>query len=176
MVVSMLAKGQVGSSWDGRVMSTDRSYNYKLRATWITTEVVLGAARLLMLTKGFSDLQAREVMDAANSPDSWLVLVELDPREGSGVIPGDWTARFGPRQDESRQVPGQEVAGQGVWKSLLSAFPRDYSYDVFLMKFPRNGPGGGPLLEAGASEAELVVRIYNKVGRVRWKIPGGLPH
>jgi hypothetical protein len=173
-MLSMRGTGQVGGSLDFRVMSTDRSYNYKLRATWITPDVALGAARVLMLSKGFSHAQAQEVMEAANAPESWLLLVELDPREGSGVIPRDWIARFGSRDMESRQAVGKEVTADGVWRSLLSAFPRDYSYDVFLMRFPRNDPSGASLLQPGDREAELVVRIYNKGGRVRWKIPTGM--
>jgi hypothetical protein len=174
MMLSMRVNGQVGGSLDFRVRSTDRSYNYKLRATWITPDVALAAARVLMLAKGFSQAQAQEVIEAASAPDSWLVLVELDPREGSGVIPRDWTARFGLRDSESRQALGQEVVAQGIWRSFLSAFPRDYSYDVFLMRFPRNDPGGAGLLQPGDAEAELLVRIYSKGGRVRWKIPTGL--
>lgn len=170
---SMRVRGQVGSSFDLRVTGTDRSYNYKLRATWITPSVARAAARLLMVTKGFSAQQSQEVTQAAKQAEGWLVLVELDPREGSGVIPKDWVARFGVKGNETRQVTGQPIAPEGVWRSMMAAFPRDYSYDMFLVKFPAKLDDGAPLLMANDTEAELVVRIYNKQGHVRWKIPPG---
>jgi hypothetical protein len=173
-MLAMRTKGQVGGSWDLRVTGTDRSYNYKLRATWITPEVATAAARVLMLTKGISGEQAEEVAGAVATADAWFVFVELDPREGSGVIPREWISRFGLRENESRQAVGQALPAEGVWKSLMSAFPRDYSYDTFLLKFPKSAPGGVSLLEPG--EAELRVRIYNKQGRALWKVPASLLH
>ena len=102
---------------------------------------------------------------------AYFLLVELDPREGSGVIPRDWIARFGPRGAEDRQVVGQVVPDEGTWRRLTSAFPRDYSYDIFLLKFPAQVESDHRLFESTDTEAELVVRIYNKSGRVRWQTP-----
>jgi hypothetical protein len=167
----MRVNGQVGGSWDPRVTSTDRSYNYKLRATWLTPAVVGAAARLLQLTKGLGEGQALALVKEVRVVPAYLLLVELDPREGSGVIPRDWTARFGPSRAEDRQVVGQVVPDEGTWRRLASAFPRDYSYDIFLLKFPAQVEGGHPLFESADTEAELVVRIYNKSGRVRWQTP-----
>ena len=172
-ISSMRVQGQVGNSFDFRVTSTDRSYNYKLRATWITPTVGIAAARLLELVKGSTEAEANEVRATVENRDSWLVLVELDPREGSGVVPRDWLAKFGPRGSEPLQVVGHQINVEGVWKSLVSGFPRDYSYDVFLLEFPRT-LDGAPVLRPTDKDAELVVRIYNKQGRVRWKISPGI--
>jgi len=167
----MRVNGQVGGSWDLRVTSTDRSYNYKLRATWLTPAAVEAAARLLQLTKGLGEDQALALVKEVRAVPAYFLLVELDPREGSGVIPKDWIARFGPRGAENRQVVGQVVPEEGAWRKLVGAFPRDYSYDIFLLKFPAQVEGGRLLFEPADTEAELVVRIYNKSGRVRWQTP-----
>jgi hypothetical protein len=37
--------------------------------------------------------------------------------------------------------------------------------------FPLRHDDGGAVRPPGAREAELVVRIYNKEGRVKWPIP-----
>jgi len=149
-IASSRKNGQVGGSFDLRVTSTDRSYNYKLRATWITSEVAGAAARILMLARGLSAEQALAAIPPLDSNKTY-VLVEIDPREGSGVIPRNWTAQF-------KQAPGTVLADT-EWRDFLSAFPRDYAYDIFLLAFPASSTG----------EAELTVRIYDKVGRVQWQ-------
>ena len=40
----MRVNGKVGSSWGLRVTHTDHAVNYKLRATWLTPEVIRAAA------------------------------------------------------------------------------------------------------------------------------------
>ena len=42
----MRSGGRVGGWLDTRILSTERSYNYKLRATWLTPEVIRATARL----------------------------------------------------------------------------------------------------------------------------------
>jgi hypothetical protein len=172
-LAAMRLSGQVGGSFDFRVTSTNKSYNFKLRATWITPKVAVAAGRLLELTKGMNPTDTGEVVKAAAEPNSWLLLVELDPREGSGVIPSGWFAKFGPAGNETLRAVGRPIRLEGVWKSLVSAFPRDYSYDVFLLEFPRT-VDGAPLLRASDPEAELQVRIESKQGRVHWKLPPDL--
>ena len=160
--------GQVGGSFDFRVTNTDRSYNYKLRATWITGEVAGAAARILMLARGYSEEKARASLLSLESSKTYI-LVEIDPREGSGVIPRGWTANFGPRDSSDSQVPGAVLAADSAWRDFLSAFPRDYAYDVFFIEFPVNMQGAA--LTSSNTEVELTVRIYDKVGKVRWRIP-----
>jgi len=38
--------GRVGGALDFRIVNTDRAYNYKLRATWLTDQVIRASAHL----------------------------------------------------------------------------------------------------------------------------------
>jgi len=101
------------------------------------------------------------------------VLVEIDPREGSGVIPQEWLTLLGPRgvrDGEAEGARGQIVPSLRSVRALAGTFRRDYAYDVFWVMFPLRTESGAPLFMPGATEAELVVRIYNKERRVRWRI------
>jgi len=62
IVQSMRAKGRVGGSLDLRVTSTDKSYNYKLRATWFTPGVLRAVGRLLEISKGLSPSDVEKIM------------------------------------------------------------------------------------------------------------------
>lgn len=174
---SMRVNGQVGGSLDWRVVRTDRSYNYKLRATWLTPEVICATARLAQLERGLSEAQARELIAEAEKAGDTVILVEIDPREGSGVIPNDWTALLGPRTEgdkPSRTVQGVSNPKLRDVKALAGTERRDYAYDVFWVVFPLRTPDGQPLFADSDREAELLVRIYDKVGRVRWSIPDSI--
>lgn len=61
-------------------------------------------------------------------------------------------------------------------RKVISVFPRDYSYDVFLVQFPVEASPGIKVFQPADTDAELQVRIYNKSGRVRWPIPSSLLH
>lgn len=174
IVLSMRVKGKVGKSMDLRVLHTERSYNYKLRATWLTQEVIDATARLAQLAQGLTDEQTRDLIQEAQIPESTMVLVEIDPREGSGVIPRDWVAFLGAkgaRDNAAETVRGISQSRLRGMKALSGGARRDYSYDVFWVVFPLLTPEGKPVLDERHQEAELSVRIYNKVGRVRWEIP-----
>src|SRR6266705_4931635 len=97
VALSTRVSGQVGKSMDFRVTGTDRSYNYKLRATWLTPDVIRATARLLQLSEHMSDEQTQALVAEAEAAGDTVVLVEIDPREGSGVIPNDWLAFLRPR-------------------------------------------------------------------------------
>lgn len=172
IALSTRVNGQIGNSFDLRITSTDRSINYKLRASWMTPEVIRANARLLQLTRGLSLAETDALVKEAESVDGAVILIEIDPREGSGVIPRDWQARFGPRSDEKfGGVVGEKAPNLRDAPALASAARRDYSYDQFWVVFRLAGPDGKPLFAEVDEEAELVVRIYNKEGRVRWPIP-----
>ncbi len=49
--------------------------------------------------------------------------------------------------------------------------PRDYDYDLFWVVFPLVRPDGTRVFAESDREAELVVRINDKAGRVVWAIP-----
>jgi hypothetical protein len=177
VVLSMRVNGQVGGSMDFRVTSTDRAYNYKLRATWLTPEVIRCTARLVQLAEGLTDVQTRQLVEEAEAVRDTVILVEIDPREGSGIIPREWTAQLMPRGSDPsgpKAVRGTVLPKLRDVKALGGALQRDYAYDIFWVVFPLRLPDGQPLFSTSDNEAELVVRIYSKVGRVRWKIPDSI--
>jgi hypothetical protein len=89
----MRVNGQVGGSFDFRITHTERSYNYKLRATWFTPEAARAAARLAQLSERLSDDQTQAIVDEIERVRGTIIMVELDPREGSGIIPLEWLTR-----------------------------------------------------------------------------------
>ncbi|MBI4910118.1 MAG: hypothetical protein HY820_41255 [Acidobacteria bacterium] len=172
--LTMRARGQVGKSLDIRITGTDRAYNYKLRATWLTPEVIRGCVRLKQLASAMTDAEAKQMVEEAERAGRIIIQIEIDPREGSGVIPKDWVALLGPAPGKAavgRNVKGasqpklQDVAG------LAGGVPRDYAYDAFWVVFPDKFEDGRPLFSNSDIEAELTVRIHNKVGKVRWTLP-----
>lgn len=171
---SMRANGQVGGSLDWRVVRTERSYNYKLRATWLTPEVIRAGARVTQISQGLSNDQTRALVAEAEAVRDTVILVEIDPREGSGVIPREWTAMLRPRTDSgepARMVVGTSAPKLQDIRALAGSAQRDYAYDVFWVVFPLRTTNGQPLFAEADHEAELAVRIYDKVGKVRWPIP-----
>ena len=51
-------QGRVGGIFDTRLLKTERSYNYKLAATWMTGDVIRATARTLQLARRLPDLEA----------------------------------------------------------------------------------------------------------------------
>src|SRR2546427_2065201 len=88
--------GRVGGAFDLRVIHTEHSYNYKLRATLMTPEVIRATARLEQIRLHLTDEQARALVEEAERGNNLVVLVEIDAREGSGVIPLDWRSALKP--------------------------------------------------------------------------------
>jgi hypothetical protein len=104
-------------------------------------------------------------------------MVEIDPHEGSGVIPLDWQAYLGPYVS-GKGIEGT-VAGVGTPRlrdvqALAGITRRDYAYDRFWMVFPLKTADGRPLFGPQTTEAELIVRIYDKEARVKWPIPASI--
>jgi len=170
---SMRTNGQVGGSFDLRITHTEHSYNYKLRATWFTPDVTRAAARLVQLAERLTDEQTQALVDEVDRIQGTVVMVEVDPREGPGVIPLDWLAILQPRDTKATGVgvKGESRLELRNMRALASAFRRDYDYEVFWMVFPTTRADGTALFSASDSEAELLVRIHDKEGRVRWPIP-----
>lgn len=88
---SWLAQGRVGGFFDGRVLETNKSYNYKLRATLMAPEAIRAAARMEQLRSRLTDDETRSLVSQAEQ-ENLVIIIEIDPREGSGVIPNDWRA------------------------------------------------------------------------------------
>ena len=55
-------RGRVGGMLDGRLLKTERSYNYKLAATWLTRDVSRATARLMQLTSRLSLAETRALV------------------------------------------------------------------------------------------------------------------
>lgn len=166
--------GRVGGALDFRLTHTERSFNYKLRATWLTGDVIRATARLAQLAGGLSNESAEALVRAGESAGEIVIMVEIDPNEGSGVIPLDWTALLGPEG----WGPGQPAIVKGTSlprlrdvRALSGVFDRDYDYEVFWLAFPVLTEAGVPLFPETVRAAELAIRIQGKEGRVKWPIP-----
>ena len=165
-------RGRVGRMFDVRLLKTERAYNYKLAATWLTPDVIRASARLHQLTGRLTADQTRALVAEAEAVEGTVVLVEIDPREGSGVIPIDWEAFLQPRGDGASAVAGVNSPQLRTIKALTGVLRRNYDYDRFWMVFPADA--SAPYPRAGVTVAELVVRIHNQEGRVEWPVPAGL--
>ena len=173
---STRVNGRVGGIFDFRVVHTEHAYNYKLRATWLTPDVIRATARSLQFSKRLTDAQTEALVAEAEAAGDTVFLVEIDPREGSGVIPNDWTAFLQPKglsPGDSGSVIGSVVPHLRNVPALAGMFRRDYSYDVFWVVFPLV-TNSKPLFADAVTDAELVVQIYNKAGRVSWRIPDSI--
>jgi hypothetical protein len=171
---SMRAGGKAGSSLDFRVISTDHAINYKLRATLMTPEVIRATARLEQIRNRLSNEETRQLVADADAAGDLVVMIEIDPNEGSGVIPLDWRVFLQPKGFK----PGAEGAVKGIkspqfrkLKALAGVSRRDYDYDVFWVTFPLVDEDKKPLFAENLFEFDLFVGIYNKEGKVSWRIP-----
>ena len=174
---SWRANGRVGGAFDMRVIHTEHAYNYKLRATLLTPEAIRAAARLEQLRNRLSDEQTRALVAEADVPERLVVLVELDAREGSGVIPLDWRASLlpkGAKTDSPDAVGGASTPSLRNVKALAGVARRDYAYDIFWVAFPLTGQKGEALFQPTVDALDLVVGIYNKEGRVSWRLSESL--
>ena len=169
--------GKVGSSWDGRLLKTERAINFKIRATWFTPEVIRASARHAQIRNRLSDDETRALVREAESAGHTVIMVEIDPREGSGVIPSDWEAFLQPRgapSNSSQGVRGVDTPDLRRLQALQGVMQRNYDYDRFWVVFPLLRSDGKPLFPDTSSEAELVVRILNKEGKVTWRVPDSI--
>ncbi len=169
-------QGRVGGWFDTRILKTESAYNYKLAATWLHPSAIRATARVRQLSTGMSDTEARAAVAEAEeiSKGQAVVMVEVDPREGSGVIPLEWSAFLQPigpgetRGTPSRGVLASELRDVPAFQGVLR---RNYDYDRFWLTFPLQHATGEPVLPRTATHAELVVRISGKEGRVKWPMP-----
>ena len=161
----MRVNGQVGSSFDFRIIHTEKSFNYKLRATWLTPEVIRASARHWQLRERLTDEQTQSLVAQAENAGDTAFMVELDPREGSGVIPSDWIAVLRSK-GSTTEVKGKVSPALRSVKALSGIFQRDYAYEMFWVVFPLLDDAGKPVLSNSASDAELLVSLYNKQGKV----------
>jgi hypothetical protein len=170
----MYQKGRVGGLFDLRVLKTDRSYNYKLAATWLTPDVIRATARLAQLSGRLSEGETRTLVKSAESAGDTVMMIEIDPREGSGVIPNDWQAFLQAEGRPDGAVHGTVTPQLREVTALAGVLRRNYDYDRFWVTFPLTGLTGTRLFSSSDQTAVLVVRIYEKEGHVQWPIPASL--
>ena len=166
-------RGQVGKTLDLRLLKTERASNYKLAATWLTRDVIRASARLQQLRSRLTDEQTRQLVREAEAAGDIVIMVEIDPREGSGVIPRDWEAFLEPKGRPERGVRGVTNQALRDVRGLEGVKRRNYDYDRFWVVFD-DEKEGRPIFDAGDASAELVVRIYDREGRVEWPLPSSL--
>lgn len=173
-------QGRVGGLFDTRILKTESAYNYKLAATWLHPMAIRATARVRQLTSGITEGETRAAVDEAEQliAGRTVVMVEVDPREGSGVIPLEWSAflqALGPGDVRGGQGRGTLVPALRDVPALQGVLRRNYDYDRFWLTFPLALENGEPLLPRTATHVELIVRIAGKEGRVRWPLPSWLP-
>jgi hypothetical protein len=162
-------KGRVGGWLDTRILTTERSYNYKLAATWLTPDVIRATARLEQLRRRLDAEAARRLVAEAESTTHTAVMVEIDPREGAGVIPNDWLALL--QFDGATPIAGSSAPALRQLPALAGVLRRNYDYDRYWLTFPLIDAEGRTVVPANAARATLIVRIYEKEGRVTWTVP-----
>jgi hypothetical protein len=163
-------RGRVGGVFDARFLKTERSYNYKLAATWLTGDVIRATARLAQLASRLSAAETNALVTEAESIAGTVIMIEIDPREGSGVIPSNWEAFLQPKGRPAGAVRGTINPQLRDVKALSGVLRRNYDYDRFWAVFPLVHADGTPLFAATDVTAELVVRIHDKEGHVEWTI------
>ena len=170
---SWRVNGRVGGAFDLRVIHTEHSYNYKLRATLMTPEVIRATARLEQIRLHLTNEQTRALVEEAERGNNLVALVEIDAREGSGVIPLDWRSDLRPngtKAGSSSIMSGISTPALRNVKALSGVARRDYAYDIFWVVFPLMDQIGNPAWESVPGNIELVVGIYNKEGHVTWTV------
>jgi len=174
---STRVSGRVGSLMGFRGLHTDRSFSYKLRATWMTPDVIRACSRIEQMTKHLADVETLKVVSEAEAVGDTVVMVELDPDEGSGIIPSSWSAVLGPVAAGGR--PAQVIRGVNTpsldsLRGLAGPTRRDYNYDIFWLVFALKTEAGEPLFQVDDKEAALTVRVNDMSGTVKWSIPDSI--
>jgi len=169
-----LVRGRVGGFFDGRILETNKSYNYKLRATLMSPEAIRAAARLEQIRSRLTEDETKKLVAEADQEDL-VILIEIDPREGSGVIPNNWRAFLQAKDSAANEsLRGEEKSSLRNYKALQSVIKRDYDYDLFWVSFSLTDKNGVPLWKSVPNELELIVGINEKEGRVKWKVTNEL--
>ena len=169
-----LVRGRVGGFFDNRILETNKSYNYKLRATLMSPEAIRAAAKLEQIRSRLTDDETKNLVSEAEK-ENLIILVEIDPREGSGVISNDWQAFIQAESSYANQsIRGTNKNDLRNFKALQSVIKRDYDYDLFWVSFSLTDKNGIPLWKNVPNELELVVRINEKEGKVKWKVTNDL--
>jgi hypothetical protein len=160
------------------VIRAERSYNYKLRATLMTPEVIRATARLTQLSNGLTTDEAMALVREAEAAGHLVVLLEIDPREGSGVIPPDLilVVLLRPRDgDDDTAIRGTVAPKLREVRALAGAFRRDYVYEQVWAVFSLNGTRRRvDRSRRHPHRNRSSDRIHDKEGLVSWPMPPSL--
>jgi hypothetical protein len=173
---SMRATGRVSGTGRG-IFNTEKSSSYRIRATWITPEVIRATVRLHQMQNRLSDEETKALVSRAERTAGIFFMLEIDPDEGSGVIPSDWQAFLQPRRaglGNNDTVAGIDTPVLRKDVAFTGVFARDYNYDVYWVVFPQCTRGDKPLFTDTDKEIELIIRIEKKEGKFRFPIPESL--
>lgn len=169
--------GRIGWGLNLELIPRSETLFYDLRATLMTPEAIRAAARLEQLRRHLTDAETRELVSEAEKTDGLVALIEINPRQGSGVIPLDWRTTLQPKgakEDSPLAIAGTSMPELRHLKALATVGPRDYAYDVFWVVFPMRDRQGKLIWETPPDAIELVVGIRDKQGRVSWRVNDSL--
>ena len=93
------------------------------------------------------------MVKAGEAAGDTIIMVEIDPREGSGVIPNDWTAFLQVKGRPERVVRGRVEPRLRDVPALAGVLRRNYDYDRFWMVFPLQTDDGQPSSGATTSRS-----------------------
>ena len=116
-------------------------------------------------------------MAEAEAAGDTVFMIEIDPNEGSGIVPEDWLAILQPKglgRGEAGAVRGTRMTTLRDMRALGGVFKRDYAYDAFWVVFSLKNDSGAPLFDVNTRDAELVVNIQGREGVVSWPIPDSI--
>ena len=167
--------GRVGRPPDFKI--TSGTLFYDVRATLMTPEAIRAAARLEQLRRHLTDAETRELVLEAEKTAGLVALIEINPREGSGIIPLDWRTTLQPKgakEGSPLALAGTSMPELRRVKAFTTVAQRDYAYDVFWVVFPVRDREGKPIWETPPDTIELVVGIRDKQGKVSWRVDDSL--
>ena len=104
-------------------------------------------------------------------------MFDIDPREGSGVVPLDVGVTLqitGQPDNQHRIVRGILTHALRDTRALAGIFRRDYAYERFWAVFPLNRKQRSFVFAEGTTGLAFVVRIYDKEGHVEWPVSQAL--
>jgi len=174
---STIKEFRSGSSLDFRIMGQDKAFTYQVQITVFTPEVIRASARVHQIKNRLSADETRKLVAEAEAEGDLVAMVEVDPAEGSGVVPLDWRIFLQP----PGFVPGNDGAVAGVkapYLRTVKAFSgvkrRDYEYDVFWVIFPLTNEKNEAVLTDSMGSFEILVGFYSKEGKTSWPISPSL--
>jgi hypothetical protein len=168
--------GRVGWGSRSNPFASENCF-YDVRATLMTAEAIRAAARLEQLRRHFTDAETQELVMEAEKIDGLVAIIEINPREGSGIIPLTWHAILQPKgakEGSPLSILGINRPDLRQFRALTTVAPRNYDYDVFWLVFPMKDREGKSIWETPPDTIEIVINIGEKHGRMSWRVNDSL--